>query len=112
MARSFQQKSRLRKISYAGLIVVLLTASMLFRKFVVEPRAYDLQLRAESQGEVELMGSALRLAMFGSRGLATSVLWQMAMEKQKRHQWNQLELLVKSVTTLQPNFVTPWLFQS
>lgn len=112
MASSFQQKSRLRKFSYAGLIIVLLTGSMLLRKGIVEPRAYDLQLRAEAQGEVELTSSAVRLTLFGSRGLATCVLWQMAIEKQKRHQWNEVELLVKSVTKLQPNFVTPWLFQS
>src|SRR4051794_32931137 len=111
MATSFRQQSRVRKMVYAGLIVALITVSMLYRKVSIEPRAHNLQLRAESQGEVELTSSAVRLTLLGSRGLATTVLWQVAMEKQKRHQWNQLDLVVTSITKLQPNFVTPWLFQ-
>jgi hypothetical protein len=34
------------------------------------------------------------------------------MEKQKKNQWDELEILVNSVTKLQPHFITPWLFQS
>ena len=39
-------------------------------------------------------------------------LWWSATEIQKKHEWNELELLVRSVTKLQPHFITPWLFQS
>jgi hypothetical protein len=46
------------------------------------------------------------------RGVATCVLWYEAMDKQKKNQWNELEVLVRSVTKLQPHFITPWLFQS
>src|SRR5262249_50546917 len=35
-----------------------------------------------------------------------------AKEKMEKNQWNELELLVRSVTKLQPHFVRPWLFQS
>src|SRR5438067_1758556 len=111
MAISFKQQSRVRKMIYAGLIIGLLTTSWLYRKYLIEPEAFDLQLRADSQGEVELTSSAGKLSLFGSRGLATTILWQVAIEKQKRHQWNQLELLVSAITKLQPNFVTPWMFQ-
>src|SRR5262249_13821291 len=39
-------------------------------------------------------------------------LWWAAIKKQEKHEWNELELIVKSITKLQPYFVTPWLFQS
>ena len=112
MANPMQQRSRMRKIIYAVAIVVLLTCSLGFRKLVVESQAYDLQLRREGQGEVDLSSSAIRHSLSGSRGLATCILWQIAIEKQKRHQWNELDLCVQSITILQPYFVTPWLFQS
>src|SRR5262249_37971576 len=43
---------------------------------------------------------------------AVTLLWYDAMDKQKRNEWNELELVVKSITQLQPYFVTPWLYQS
>jgi hypothetical protein len=64
------------------------------------------------RGDVELLGQVIRLSLTGSRGLATCALWISAIDKQKRAQWNELELLVRSVTKLQPHFITPWLFQS
>src|SRR5438270_525492 len=66
MASSFQQQSRVRKMIYAGLIVGLLTGSMLYRKVYVEPLAFALQLRAESQGEVDAASSAARLMKIGN----------------------------------------------
>jgi hypothetical protein len=111
MASSFQQQSRVRKMVYTGLIVALITVSMLYRKMVIEPNALRLQLRAESLGEVEFAGSAVRMVLLGSRGVMTTIMWQMAIEKQKRHQWNELDNYVTAITKLQPNFITPWMFQ-
>ena len=34
------------------------------------------------------------------------------MEAQKKNQWNELELHVRTLTKLQPHFITPWIFQS
>lgn len=112
MANPFQQMARQRKLIYAGLILVLFTGSILHRRFVVEPQAHDLQLREMTRGEVELTGSAVRLLTTGSRGLATTWLWSTALRMQAKHEWNELELVVGSITTLQPYFITPWLFQS
>src|SRR5262249_56590414 len=78
----------------------------------VEAQARDLALREQDLGNVELSGSALRLTLTGLRGLATCVLWMNAIDKQKKNEWDQLELLVAWVTRLQPHFTTPWLFQS
>jgi hypothetical protein len=112
MASPFQQQSLQRKLIYIGLIVVLFTASWVFRRGVVEAQANELALREENIGEVELTGSAVRLTLTGSRGLAVCILWMNAIDKQKKNQWDELEMLVGSVTRLQPHFMTPWLFQS
>ncbi|MCI0376166.1 MAG: hypothetical protein L0215_01035 [Gemmataceae bacterium] len=112
MPATFQQRALTRKFIYTGLILALFTVSLLHRRFVVEPQANNLLLREVSRGEVELTSSAVRLLLTGSRGLAVTFLWDAAIKKQEKHEWNELELLVRSITKLQPYFVTPWLFQS
>ncbi|MBY0459060.1 MAG: hypothetical protein K2V38_17125, partial [Gemmataceae bacterium] len=64
------------------------------------------------EGEAELTGSALRLTLTGSRGVAVTALWLSAIEKQKRNDFHEFEQRVQMVTKLQPNFITPWIFQS
>jgi hypothetical protein len=112
MATPLRQKALLRKISYFGAIFVLFTVSLIHRHLFLVPQAYRLQLREESRGEVELTSSAVRLMLTGSRGMAVTFLWYTAMDKQKRGEYHELELLVKSITKLQPYFITPWLYQS
>lgn len=115
MPSPFQQQARQRKILYTVLIVALFTVSLFFRRaetYGVEAQANNLEIRQENLGDVELTGSAIRLMLSGSRGLVVCGLWWGAQEKQKKHEWNELELLVRSVTKLQPHFITPWLFQS
>ncbi len=112
MANPFQQRARQRKIIYLALIVALFTGSIMHRKFVVEKQAEDLQLREAVRGEVELTSSFVRLSLTGSRGLATTLLWATAIDRQTKHEWNELELLVGSISKLQPYFITPWVFQS
>jgi hypothetical protein len=115
LASPFQQQSLRRKIVYIVLILVLFTASLFLRQgkgFGIDSRGQELGLREETIGEPELMGSAIRLTLTGSRGLAVCALWVAAQDKQKKNEWNELELLVNSITKLQPHFITPWLFQS
>ncbi len=112
MASPFQQQARRRKLIYAGLILVLFTAAFLWRTVAVAGQAQKLALREVDRGDVKLTDSAIRLSLTGSRGLATCVLWISALDKQKKNQWNELELLVRQVIKLQPHFITPWLFQS
>src|SRR5262249_9079639 len=112
MASPFQQQALQRKIVYIGLIAVRFTAAWAWRSSAVEPQAEALALREEDVGKVELSGSAIRLGLIGSRGLVTCGLWMSAIEKQKKNQWNELEILVRTLTKLQPHFITPWLFQS
>ncbi len=112
MASSFQQRARLRKAVYAGLILVLFTISYLYRQNIVLAQADDLGLREESKGEVELTGSAVRLSLTGTKGFAVCFLWLMARDKMARREYNEMEMLVNSVAKLQPHFISPWLFQS
>jgi hypothetical protein len=112
MASPFQQQVRQRKILYIVLILVLFTGSWVWRTNVVRAQAEELAIREVDRGEVELTGAVVRLGLTGSRGLAICILWNSAIDKQKKNQWNELEVLVRSVTKLQPHFITPWLFQS
>src|SRR5436305_13807083 len=104
MASPFQQQALRRKLIYILLIVVLFTASGMFRLFVVESRATDLHLREQDQGRVELGSSALQLSLSGSRGFVVCALWTWAIDAQKKNRWNELELYVDSLTWLQPHF--------
>lgn len=112
MSSPFQQQARTRKLIYMGSIVALLTLSWAVRVFVVEAKATELAIREENVGEVEVSGSAVRLLLTGSRGFAVCGLWWSATEAQKKNRWNELDLYVRSLTKLQPHFITPWLFQS
>jgi hypothetical protein len=112
MAVSYQQQALVRKVVYMGLIVALFTVSLLHRRLVVKEQARKLLLLEVSKGEVKLTDSAVSLALTGSRGIAVTLLWSAAIEKQKRHEWNELDLYVSAITKLQPHFITPWLFQS
>jgi hypothetical protein len=107
-----QQQARLRKFLYIGGILLLFTASLLLRTLKIEPEATRLQLREQTRGEVAVTDSGIRLMLTGSRGLVNTYLWLSAIEKQKKHEWNELDLLVRSLTKLQPHFLSPWLFQS
>ncbi len=64
------------------------------------------------QGEQELEGSAFRLALVGSRGLVVAYLWNSAIQSQKRNDFHKMDERVRTVTQLQPHFLTPWVFQS
>jgi hypothetical protein len=115
MASPFQQQSLRRKIIYFGLIVGLFTCMVIVRRYPtygVEAQAQNLELREQNLGEVELTGAALRLTLTGSRGLAVCYLWMVAQDKKMRHEWNELEMVVRSLIKLQPHFISPWIFQS
>lgn len=71
-----------------------------------------LELRELEQGDPEITSTAMRLGTLGSRGFVITALWKAAIEKFKRNEWHEFEFLVRTVTRLQPNFTTPWIYQS
>ncbi len=101
-----------REAIYLLLVLGLLSLAWLWREGVVKPQARKLALLEEEIGNVEVAGRALELALTGSRGLAVSYLWFQVTELQKKNRWNEMELITRSLTKLQPHFITPWLFQS
>ncbi|AMV27328.1 hypothetical protein VT84_23210 [Gemmata sp. SH-PL17] len=127
-----QRAAIVRKTTYLGAILVLFTLSMIWRGAIPVPLSgssgpfrwaagHTIQAQARNldvweldpqEGEAEITGSALRLTLTGSRGLAVSALWLSAIDKQKRNDFHEFEQRVMMVTKLQPNFITPWIFQS
>ncbi len=95
MASPFQKQARDRKFIYIGLIIVLFTFAWFWRHYNIDAQASKLAIREINRGDVELSGSVIRLTLTGSRGLATCALWISAIDKQKKNQWNELELLVR-----------------
>jgi hypothetical protein len=130
MANPIQQAAVRRKVGYFAAIAALFTLTLFWRGKLDVPfsssvaaarrltdasvlsRAERLELRELDQGDPEIAGSAARLSLVGSRGAVITGLWWSAIEKQKRNEFHEFELLVKIVTRLQPNFITPWIFQS
>jgi hypothetical protein len=127
-----------RKIYYFAGLLALFTISMLWRGIIPIPlsdlgraptnaaqkganwlanknilnQSYSLDLRELEQGEPEIAGEGMRLALTGSRGFAVAYLWHSAIEAQKRNDFHKMEGLITQVTRLQPHFITPWIFQS
>jgi hypothetical protein len=122
MANPLQQASVTRKVAYLVAIAGLFTVSLFVRgKFTppspalarnsIAERAERLDLRELDLGDAEVAGSAFRLALTGMRGVATTAIWRTAIEKQKRHEFQEMEQAVRIVSRLQPHFITPWIFQ-
>src|SRR4051794_18974241 len=106
MPSPLQTASARRKVVYLGLIFGLFVVNTFFWRGVASPltgnqppwwtvqaQAARQELTEETQGETDLLGSTVRLVLTGSRGLAVTVLWNAAIDKQMRHEWNELEFL-------------------
>jgi hypothetical protein len=111
MALSFQQQSRRRKLAYAGVIVLLFTAMLIHRREMLHAAAEKHNLQETDLGQVDLGGSAARFTLASFRGPLICILWREAIEHQKRHEWNQLRLVLESLAKLQPHFTSVWEFQ-
>lgn len=132
MANVFQRQAKQRKLGYLAAILVLLGLSLLVRgtfssigsasadairdnpvqSLTLDGRSKVHELTDLHKGDDELSGAAVRLLLTGSRGLAVAALWNTAIDKQKRQEWNELDIAVDSIAKLQPHTIEPWLFQS
>jgi hypothetical protein len=110
MATAYE-KIRQRKIIYLAAILVLLGISWVHRTMVIEKAAERHDLTETNLGKVDLGGSISRFVLSSFRGPLVCGLWWDAIDQQKKHNFNQLELLVKALTKLQPHFKGPWKFQ-
>lgn len=92
---------------------VAAAADWLYSRTIEKQASADaLELRELEQGDPEITSTAMRLGTLGSRGFVITALWKAAIEKFKRNEWHEFEFLVRTVTRLQPNFTTPWIYQS
>jgi hypothetical protein len=112
MANPYARQTANRKLIYLGAVLALFTAALWHRQVNIKPLGEDLQLRETTRGEIDLTSSALRLTLSGSRGMAVTILWMQANLLQDRGEWHELELVVDSITKLQPYFIEPWVWQS
>lgn len=88
-------------------------ADWLYSRTLEQQASNDaLELRELDQGDPEITSTVMRLGTLGSRGFVITLLWRAAIEKFKRNEWHDFEFLVRTVTRLQPNFTTPWIYQS
>ena len=130
MANALQKAAFRRRILYGSAIFLLFSLSMFWRGKLAVPfssqvalaaslsdqsvlaKAEQLELRELDQGDPEIAGATARLAIVGARGVVVTGLWYAAIEKFKRNEFHEFEILARAVTRLQPNFITPWVFQS
>ena len=137
-----QKASARRKAAYLAAILALFTVSIFYRglegkeadgtpyvwvpfgrddgagpaaaaaRGTVLSQARRHELRELEQGDPELAAETAQHMLLGMRGLAVTLLWYDAIDKQKRNDFHLFEKRVKAVTALQPHFITPWIFQS
>lgn len=130
MANPLQRAANRRKVIYIALIFALFTLSIFWRgklsvpfsgqvqassaltRLSVLSQAERMELRELDQGDPDIAGATVRLSLVGARGIAVTIMWRAAIEKQKRNEFHEFEILARGVTRLQPNFITPWIFQS
>jgi hypothetical protein len=63
-------------------------------------------------GEIDPASETMKLAVLGMRGVAVDLLWASALDYQKKKDFTGLELTVKQIIRLQPNFLKVWEFQA
>jgi hypothetical protein len=112
MGHDFQRQALYRKLIYTGLIIALFSATLFYRPYLLEAHANSLGLREENRGAVSPLGAALRVSLYGSRGIVLCVLWSVREDKKQRHEWNQLEILANTIAQLTPHTIAPWKHQS
>ena len=68
------------------------------------------KLTEAQMGKIDPASNTIKLATFGMRGVAISLLWHQAQEQQKRHQWNDVVATANQITFIEPHFISTWSF--
>ena len=115
-----ERSSLYRKMAYLLVICVLLVpiARLGVPATLDEQGGRLAQLRAENDlgqsdlGEIDPASETIRLATLGLRGVATSLLWNKAIEYKKKEDWTNFEATLKQLAHLQPYFIRFWQYQA
>ena len=115
-----QLDSKSRKLAYFGCIVVLSIPII----FLGMPSTGSegsggklAQLRGEydlgeaTLGQVDPSSATMNLVLLGLRGVASSMLWNQAIDQQENKDWAGLRATTESIIMLQPHFLEVWRFQ-
>lgn len=117
-----QQTIKYRKLIYVALIVVLLYPLYLLGNpsqrgeegmsegGLLAKKRMENNLSEAKLGEIDPAGSAMKLATFGMRGVAVSLLWNRSLEYEKRSDWDNVVATANQIITLEPHFITIWDF--
>jgi hypothetical protein len=106
------EQARYRKLIYGGAIILLFTGLVVYRQMgVVEQAAERHGISETNIGKTDLGGSVARFLLASFRGPLICSLWWEAIELQARHEWDQMEIIIKSLTKLQPHFRSTWEYQ-
>ena len=113
-----QQKLFYRKVFYIALIAVLIFPLYMLGNparrdgggGLLADRRNELRLSEANLGEIDPAGSAMKLATFGMRGVAVSLLWNRSLEYEKRSDWDNVVATANQITMLEPHFITIWDF--
>ncbi len=113
-----QQKLFYRKVFYIALIAALVFPLYMIGNparrdgagGVLAQRRDELNLSEANLGEIDPAGSAMKLATFGMRGVAVSLLWNRSLEYEKRSDWDNVVATANQITMLEPHFITIWDF--
>lgn len=103
--------ARTRKLAFWGAIIAFFFVMLFHRRGEVEAAAETHDLRETNIGQVNLGGSTARFVLASFRGPLVCMLWWDSEERKERHQYQQLDLIYDSLTTLQPHFRSPWIYQ-
>ncbi|MBR5626741.1 MAG: IRE (iron responsive element), partial [Thermoguttaceae bacterium] len=117
-----QKKLFYRKIFYIVLIAILIfPLYMMGNPSQIRKDGFSsggLLARQRSQyglaeanlGEVDPASSTMKLATFGMRGVAITMLWHRSLEYEKRADWNNVVVTGNLITALEPHFLSIWDF--
>jgi hypothetical protein len=105
------QRVRQRKFLYAGLIVLLFGLGYVHRRNVLQVSTMENSLEVSNLGQVDMSGELSRYLLASFRGPLICGMWWEANEKQARHEYDQMEVVITALTKLQPHFKGPWKFQ-
>jgi hypothetical protein len=62
--------------------------------------------------EIDPGSESMKLISLGMRGIATNLLWTQANEAQKKGDYDTLKATLRSLTMIQPTFVSVWRYQA
>lgn len=106
-----QNRARMRKV-YCGAAIAVLFFLMLLHRPTVQETARQNSIQTANLGEVDLGGSITRFVLASFRGPLICGLWWEARTAQQKHEYEQMELVIRALSKLQPHYRGPWRYEA